>query len=608
MKELIPGTEFIKTEQLEKRESTTISSLENTLVDAIAVSVIQKNPNAALVNVKITDNKFVCDFDLQNSAFISRNDIPTLTDSIIKISNSSNISTAVVSLEQGLLFAKTDIHKQAILLASDQEKIHAHYIEKNLIIPRDDNQTFYSGKITEDNFIITNVSGAYWQGDEKNRMIQRIQGLVFKNKSEKKDYLKRQEEAEKRNHIRLGKELKLFTFDETAPGEAYWLPKGLVLYNELIKFSREVHSERGYQEIATPLISRASLYETSGHMAHYKDAMFISDTPEGQYVLKPMNCPNAMVVFKTENRTYKDLPLRFSDIDRLHRFERSGEINGLLRGRAFQQDDAHIFIDEKDIGQEFENVFEITDLFYKTFGLDYSFRLSTRGKDFMGNIDVWDKAEDTLRGILEDQKIKRNKTFSVSEGDAAFYGPKIDILMDDALGRKWQMGTIQLDFQLPGRFDLRYMDKDGSFQTPVLMHRVIYGSLERFIGIITEHFGGEFPTWLSPEQVTLIPVSDNNSNYVKNLKNNFQSKGIRVRISDDKDLRLGKKIYEAKSQKVPYVLVVGDKEEAEGLVAVNTRQLDPSINNPPFSIPVSEFTNQLVKEINNKSLKPQIKI
>lgn len=606
MKESSPVSKPSETEKLINIESNSISSLGNTIVDALAISVIQKNPDAALVNVKITDNQFICDFDFQTNTPISRNDIPILTDSIIGISNLVSFSTRVVPLEEGLSLAKTEIHKQAILLASSQNEVAAHLVGDNLIIPREDSSPFYSGKITEDNFIITNVSGAYWQGSEKNKMVQRVQGLVFKNKNEKKEYQRKQENAEKRNHVRLGKELKLFIFDETAPGEAYWLPKGLIIYNELIKFSREAHFERGYQEIATPLISRSSLYETSGHMAHYKDNMFISETPEGQYVLKPMNCPNAMVVFKTENRSYKDLPLRFSDIDRLHRFERSGEINGLLRSRAFQQDDAHIFVRESQIGQEFENVFEITDLFYKTFGLDYSFRLSTRGKDFMGDIDVWNKAEDTLRGILKDQKKKRNKTFSISEGDAAFYGPKIDILMDDALGRKWQMGTIQLDFQLPGRFDLRYMDRDGSIQTPVLMHRVIYGSLERFIGIITENFGGEFPTWLSPEQVTLIPITDNNSNYAKSIKDKLQSKGIRVGISDDKELRLGKRIYEARNQKVPYILVVGDKEESGGLVTVNTRQIEPNTNIPPFSISISDFTDQLVKEIESKSLKPQI--
>lgn len=400
----------------------------------------------------------------------------------------------------------------------------------------------------------------------------------------------------------------MFTFDETAPGEAYWLPKGLIVYNELLKFSREAHGERGYQEIATPLISKSSLYETSGHMDHYRENMFIADTSEGKYVLKPMNCPNAMVVYRNESRSYKDFPLRFSDVDRLHRFERAGEVNGLLRGRSFQQDDAHIFLTEEQVGQEFKNIFEITDLFYSTFGLDYSFRLSTRGEDFMGNIDVWDKAENTLRGILDEQKSIRKKTYSVSDGDAAFYGPKIDILMKDAMGRNWQMGTIQLDFQLPSRFGLKYTGKDGQMHTPVLIHRVIYGSLERFIGIITEQFGGEFPTWFSPEQVALVPVTENNLSYTQKVAQRLKEKNIRVKIYDNQENRLGKRIYEAKNQKTPYVLILGNQEEINNLVTVNVRQENFDNHKLPFSIPMVSFIDQLEKEIDTKSLKLQVGI
>ncbi|MCX6737452.1 MAG: threonine--tRNA ligase, partial [Candidatus Parcubacteria bacterium] len=374
-------------------------------------------------------------------------------------------------------------------------------------------------------FKLLKVSGAYWRGEEKEAMLTRIYGVAFKTKKELDDYLNLLAEAEKRDHRKLGRELELFVFDETAPGMPYWLPKGLIIYNTLLDFWRKEHGKRGYQEIKSPLINKKSLYETSGHWDHYRENMFISETEEGEtYCLKPMNCPNAMVVFKMHPRSYKELPLRLSDSDTLHRFEKSGTLNGLLRAREFSQDDAHIFVTEDQIESEYKNLFEIVERFYSIFHLNYSFRLGTRPENFMGDIKTWDKAEQTLNHLLKNS----GKTYTIKNGDGAFYGPKIDILMKDSLGREWQMGTMQLDFQLPRNFDLKYTDNKGKEQTPVVIHRVIYGSLERFIGILTENYAGAFPLWISPMQVVIIPISEKQSDWSGEVKNSLEELEIRV--------------------------------------------------------------------------------
>ncbi|KKT67384.1 MAG: Threonine-tRNA ligase [Candidatus Curtissbacteria bacterium GW2011_GWC1_44_33] len=363
-------------------------------------------------------------------------------------------------------------------------------------------------------FKLLSVAGAYWRGSEKNPMLTRIYGTVFPTQKELDEYLTMLEEAKKGDHRKIGKELELFMFHETAPGMAYWLPKGVKLYLQLVDFWRKEHEKYNYQEIVSPLINKKELYETSGHWDHYKEYMFLSETEEGEtYVLKPMNCPNAMVVFASSTRSYRDLPLKLSDTDTLHRFERSGTLSGLLRIREFRQDDAHIFIEENQIKETYKELFEITEKFYSIFGLKYRFRLGTRPEKFMGERKTWDKAEAELKEILETS----GEEYSILEGDGAFYGPKIDILMKDSLGRDWQMGTLQLDFQIPKRFNLKYSAKDGTTKTPVVVHRVVYGSLERFIGIITEHFGGAFPVWLSPVQAKVLPITERNLDYAKKV-------------------------------------------------------------------------------------------
>ncbi|HEV8601067.1 MAG TPA: threonine--tRNA ligase, partial [Patescibacteria group bacterium] len=352
-----------------------------------------------------------------------------------------------------------------------------------------------TSEIDPQSFKLNKISGAYWRGNQENPQMQRIYGLAFKSKLILDEYLHQLEEAEKRDHKKLGPKLGLFMFHHTSPGMPYWLPKGVIIYNELVNFWRVDHAKRDYQEIVSPLLNKKELYQTSGHYEHYWKDMFSVKTKDGEeYGIKAMNCPNAMVIFGSQLRSYKDLPLRLSDTDTLHRNEISGALNGLFRVREFRQDDAHCFVTEEQIGEEYEAIFEIVDKFYSIFNLEYSFRLGTRPESFMGEIKTWDKAEKTLQDILK----KSGKKFTVTEKDGAFYGPKVDILMKDTLGREWQMGTVQLDFQQPRRFNLEYTAADGSKKTPVAIHRVVYGSLERFIGILIEHFAGEFPVWLSP--------------------------------------------------------------------------------------------------------------
>jgi len=426
-----------------------------------------------------------------------------------------------------------------------------------------------TSQIRTDAFKLDKTSGAYWRGDQKNAQMQRIYGLAFELKEDLDVYLKQLEEAAKRDHKILGPKLELFMFHHTAPGMPYWLPKGVILYNELISFWRKEHRQRGYQEIVSPLLNKKELYVTSGHFEHYWSDMFVANMGENEeYGIKAMNCPNAMVVFGSKLRSYKDLPLRYSDTDMLHRYEGSGALNGLLRVREFRQDDAHCFIMEDQIEQEFENIFKITKLFYGIFNLEYKYRLGTRPENFMGDIETWNRAETSLKTILK----KSGRNFIVEEGDGAFYGPKIDILMNDALGREWQMGTIQLDFQQPRRFNLEYVAEDGTRKTPVVVHRVIYGSMERFIGILIEHYAGAFPLWLSPVQVAILPISKKQNVYAKKVMKELGIINPELRIElDDRDESMGKKIRETSMQKVPYAIILGEKELKAKKISVRTQ-------------------------------------
>ena len=438
-------------------------------------------------------------------------------------------------------------------------------------------------------------SGAYWRGDEHNKMLQRIYGISFPKASELDEYLNMIEEAKKRDHRKLGKELELFFFDETAPGMAYWMPKGFKMMNVLIDFWRKEHEKRGYMEFSGPQLNSSELWKISGHWDHYKEDMFVLTDSDGkEQALKPMNCPNAIKIFDSKLRSYKDLPMRFNDIDVIHRNEKSGQLNGLFRVRMFRQDDAHNFITEDQIGAEIKDIIEIAKYLYGIFGLDFELTLSTRPDDYMGDIELWNKAEANLKSVLDELCGKDN--YRINEGDGAFYGPKIDIKMKDCLGREWQMGTVQVDFQLPLRFNLSYIDSNGEKKTPILVHRAIFGSFERFIGIITEHFAGAFPVWLSPVQVSILPISDSQKEYAEKVKALLEEKGIRVEL-DARQEKIGYKIREAQLQKVPYMLILGEKEVEANAVGVRKRK-EGDIG----QMSIEDFVSMILKEIEEKAM------
>ena len=417
-------------------------------------------------------------------------------------------------------------------------------------------------------FKLTSIAGAYWRGSEKNKMLTRIYGTSFTKKADLEEYITRMEEAKKRDHRKLGKELGLFMMSDEGPGFPFFLPKGMVLKNTLLDYWREIHQKAGYVEISTPIMLARHLWETSGHWDHYKENMYTTVIDDQDFAIKPMNCPGGILVYQSEPRSYRDLPLRMGELGLVHRHEKSGQLHGLMRVRCFTQDDAHIFMMPEQIREEIKGVAKLIDEVYQLFGFKYHVELSTRPEDSMGSDEDWEMATDALRGALDDLGLN----YVVNEGDGAFYGPKIDFHLEDSIGRTWQCGTIQLDFQLPLRFNCEYVGADGEKHRPIMIHRVAFGSIERFIGILIEHFAGAFPTWLAPVQVKVLPISDKYMDYAEKVVNELKEAGIRVEI-DTRAEKIGYKIREARLQKIPYMLVVGAKEEEEGKVSVRSRFL-----------------------------------
>lgn len=439
-------------------------------------------------------------------------------------------------------------------------------------------------------FKLTSVAGAYWRADQSNKMLQRVYGISFEKKKLLDEYLEMIEEAKKRDHRKLGKELDLFTILEDGPGFPFFLPNGTVLKNELMKYWREVHREAGYVEIETPIILSRHLWETSGHWFHYKENMYTVQIDEEDFAIKPMNCPGGMLTYKTKMRSYRDFPIRMGEVGRVHRHELSGALHGLMRVRAFTQDDAHIFMLPEQIKDEIKGVAMLIDKVYKQFGFSYHVELSTRPESFLGEISMWDEAEAALKAALEELGLD----YRLNEGDGAFYGPKIDFHLRDCIGRTWQCGTIQLDYQLPQRFDLTYTGKDGEKHRPIMIHRVAFGSIERFIGILIEHYAGKFPVWLSPIQAKILPISDKFMDYADDLYKKLFDAGIRVAI-DDRAEKIGYKIREAQLEKVPYMIIVGEKEANEGNVSVRSRD-----GGELGSLSVEEFVEKLVAEAKDR--------
>ena len=449
----------------------------------------------------------------------------------------------------------------------------------------------HTGRVKHNGFKLLNSCGAYWRGDSNRKMLQRIYGIAFQSKEELETYLKRIEEAKKRDHRRLGKELGLFMLTDYGPGFPFFLPKGMVLRNTLIDYWREVHKRYGYVEVSTPMILNRQLWEQSGHWDHYKNNMYTTVIDGEDYAIKPMNCPGGMLVYAGEPHSYRDLPLRVGELGLVHRHELSGALHGLFRVRCFTQDDAHIFMTREQMESEIQNVVRLFDEVYNVFGLKYTVELSTMPEDHIGTVEEWEANQEILKKAITGM----GKDFVINEGDGAFYGPKLDFHIEDCLGRTWQCGTIQLDSQLPERFNLEYTGEDGQKHRPVMIHRVVFGSIERFIGVITEHFAGAFPLWLTPVQVKVLPVTDRAHEYAKGLTQKLVDAGIRTE-NDCRSEKLGYKIREAQMQKIPYMLVVGDRDMENGTVSVRTRKGEDL-----GAMTMDAFLSKCLSEIASKS-------
>ncbi len=562
----------------------------HSLAHVMAKAIMKLYPKTKLTIGPAIEDGFYYDLDTAES--FTEDVLPKIEKEMKNIiSHNEKFVRREVSKAEALeMFKDNEYKTELINELPENEVISVYYLGDDFVDLCRGPHVESTGKLQNFGYKLAKINGAYWRGNEKNKMLQRVYAYAFKDKKQLADYLNMLEEAKKRDHRKLGREQELFFFDETAPGMAYWLPKGFTILNTLINFWRDEHQKRGYQEFSGPQLNSSILWKTSGHWDHYKEDMYVLKDSDGkEQALKPMNCPNSIKVFASKMRSYKDLPLRFNDVDVIHRNEKSGQLNGLFRVRMFRQDDSHNYITEDQIGSEIKEIIKIADYIYGVFGLDYQLTLSTRPQDFMGEIETWNKAESDLRAVLDELCGKGN--YRVNEGDGAFYGPKIDIKMKDCLGREWQMGTVQLDFQLPMRFGITYVDAEGEKKTPIMIHRAILGSFERFIGIITEHFAGAFPLWLSPVQVVVAPLTDRNAEYAKSVYEKLQAAGIRVEL-DDRNEKIGYKIRESQLMKNPYFLILGDEEQNNQTISYRARK-----NVQENGVKLDDFIAKIKQEI-----------
>lgn len=563
------------------------SVLNHSCAHLLAQAIRELYPNAMFGVGPAIEEGFYYDIDL-GDVKITEEDLPKIEKKMqALVAAAEPIVRKEVSKAEALEMFKNDVYKEELINELEDGVVISVYQQGNFCDlcrgPHVANTKWLK------NFKLLSVSGAYWRGDAKKAQLQRIYGTCFMNEEESKQHLVDLEERKKRDHRKLGKELELFMFSEYGPGLAFWLPNGYILRRTLEDFWIKLHKERGYMVINTPIMLNRQLWETSGHWDHYKDDMFTVEVEDGTYAIKPMNCPGAILVYNNSLHSYKELPLRYAELGNVHRYEASGALNGLFRVRGFTQDDAHTMITEDQIGEEVANIISLYDYVYSVFGLNYSIELSTRPEDnYIGSIEVWDKAEEDLKKAC----LATGHDFKINPGDGAFYGPKLDFKLRDSMNRIWQCGTVQLDMQLPGRFNCKYIAEDGSKKTPVMIHRACFGSIERFIGIITEHFAGAFPLWLAPKQVTIIPVNnDAHLAYAKEIEEILTNAGIRVSI-DDREEKLNYKIRETQVKKIPYTLVLGDQEKANNSVTYRHHG-----SNQSFNMPIDDFVNMLKDEI-----------
>ena len=564
-------------------------ALRHTAAHILAQAVKRLFPDAKLAIGPSIKDGFYYDFDKEGG--FSNEDIAALEAEMKKI------------VKENLKLERYTLPRdEAIKLM--QEKNEPYKVELIEDLPEDEELSFFKqGEYVDlcagphvtytsavKAFKLTSVAGAYWRGSEKNKMLTRIYGTAFTNKADLEEYLTRLEEAKKRDHRRIGKEMGLFMMSEEGPGFPFFLPNGMILKNTLIDYWRQIHTREGYVEVSTPMILNRHLWETSGHWDHYKQNMYTTVIDDTDYAIKPMNCPGGMLVYKSEPRSYRDLPMRIGELGLVHRHEKSGELHGLMRVRCFTQDDAHIFMTEDQITSEIKGVVRLIDEVYSLFGFKYHVELSTMPEDHIGDEKDWENATNGLIAALEEMHMP----YVVNEGDGAFYGPKIDFHLEDSIGRTWQCGTIQLDFQLPMRFEAEYTGADGAKHRPIMIHRVVFGSIERFIGILIEHYAGKFPTWLAPVHVKLLPITDRNNDYTDMLLAKLRERGVRCE-ADKRAEKTGYKIREAQMSKVPYMLVIGDKEEQEHSVAVRKRDSTETV-----TMSADEFADMICAEITSK--------
>ena len=576
---------------IECNEEEGRKALRHTASHILAQAVKRLYPNAKLAIGPAIENGFYYDFDVEET--FTMEVLENIEEEMRKIVKENlRLERSVMSREEALklMDEKEEPYKKELINDLPEDEELTFFKQGDFMELCAGPHVSYTSKVKA--FKLLSVAGAYWRGSEKNKMLQRIYGTAFGKKSELEEYLNMLEEAKKRDHRKLGKELKLFSLMDEGPGFPFFLPNGVVLKNKLIEYWRELHNKYGYVEIETPMILNKELWETSGHWSHYKENMYTVNIDEEEFAIKPMNCPGGMLVFKSETHSYRDLPIRAGELGRVHRHELSGALHGLMRVRAFTQDDAHIFMLPEQIKDEIKGVTKLIDEVYGCFGFKYNVELSTRPENSMGSDEEWQLAESSLQGALEEM----NMDFKVNAGDGAFYGPKIDFHLQDSIGRTWQCGTIQLDFQLPQRFDLHYVGSDGEKHRPIVIHRVIFGSIERFIGILIEHFEGKFPTWLSPVQVKVLPISEQYNDYAESIVNKLEENNIRVKL-DDRVEKIGYKIREARNERLPYIIVVGEKEQNAKNMSLRSRK-----NGDEGSVPLDEFISRITKEIENKML------
>jgi len=564
-------------------------ALRHTTSHILAQAVKRLYPNAKLAIGPAIENGFYYDFDVEEP--FTMDILEEIEEEMRKIVRENlRLERFVVSREEALKFMQErgEIYKIELIndLPEDEELVF--FKQGDFIELCAGPHVLSTSKVKA--FKLLSVAGAYFRGSEKNKMLQRIYGTAFAKKSELTEYLNMLEEAKKRDHRKLGKELKLFSLMEEGPGFPLFLPNGVVLKNKLIEYWRELHNKYGYVEIETPMILNKELWETSGHWSHYKENMYTVNIDDEEFAIKPMNCPGGMLFYKSETHSYRDLPLRAGELGKVHRHELSGALHGLMRVRAFTQDDAHIFMLPQQIKDEIKGVVKLIDEVYGKFGFKYRVELSTRPENSMGSDEEWQLAESSLKGALEEM----NMGFKINEGDGAFYGPKIDFHLKDSIGREWQCGTIQLDLQLPQRFNLQYIGSDGEKHKPIVIHRVIFGSIERFIGILIEHFEGKFPTWLSPVQVKILPISELYNDYAKAVLNKLGENNIRVSL-DGRAEKIGYKIRDARCERLPYIIVVGEKEQNSESISLRSRK-----NGDEGSVLIEDFISRITQEIDNK--------